>query len=216
MAFQFVGVGASAHADSDNSLTLAVPSGVQEFDVLLAWLKQQGGTWSSLAWSELLSVAGTVIFWRTAPLSPPSNYTFDLTSSDRVRGVMIAYRGAKRGDEHDVGAQVNDSDSARTTSNGAQITTTVKNDLLVLFASGTDDTGLVNLSHPAGFTERFSEVIGNSNKEWCFISDGIQNAAGASGALDYTHDAFTPTSRHFTAAWKNGNLNKSHLAIGVL
>ena len=216
MSLLFVAAGASDTANSATQLTLPVPAGVEEFDLLLVLLREVGGTWSSLGWIDLGLGANSTVMYRFAPPTPPANYAFIVSSSSDIRGKMVAYRGLTRGDEFDA-ATFQGASGTRTTSSGPDVTTTVKNDLLVEMVShDASPTAMANIAHPAGFTERVNEEIGSGAIHQFIISDKIQSAVGATGTIDMTHDSVDDSSRHFSTVWKNGNLNKSHLAIGVL
>lgn len=217
MSLSYVGAGASDSDEAGTELTLPVPAGAQEFDLLLVLLREAGGTWSSSGWIDLGLGENATVMYRFAPPNPPASYGFTVSSSSKLRGKMVAYRGLKRGDEFDA-ATYQSATGTRTTSSGPDVTTTVKNDLLIeLVNHDADPTPMTNVTHPAGFTQRVNEEIGASaDKVQFIISDKIQSAVGATGTIDMTHDEVTDSSRHFTTAWKNGNLNKSHLAIGLL
>ena len=223
MAITYVGNGATDDEESDTTLVLPYPAGiaVDDFAIAFFYKNNTGATYTIPAgWTAIDDTTGfTTAMYRRYGGAEGSNETFVLSTSARQYGIMCAYRGCLKGDEFDVAAEVSDTDAAATTTQGATVTTTRKNATLVMFFLGQDGSDYLNITYPSGHTSRFEDnnVQDEAATEALIaINDGIQAAVGASGALDYGHDSLSDNRRLITIALKNGNLNKSHLAIGVL
>ena len=206
MAFTFVGAGPAAWVASDTSLTVTYPSGVQEDDTLLFFIAKSNML-AEAGWTLFSDGQARDFYIRRAGPSEPTTATFDTSSAGEMQGVMVAYRGALTGDEYDADANISDSSGARTTSTGPNLTTTVKNDLVVLYVdTDANPAPWANIGYPAGFTERFKDdSVGDLPGDRQLIAaDGIQAAVGASGTLDCTHDSYNDTTQFIALALKNG------------
>jgi hypothetical protein len=93
----FIAATGTSYAANQSStlLTLSVPAGVQQGDLLIAAIVKRGTYSPTLAGWTLLASAGTNQFWfaRIASASEPASYTWSYsTNTQATNGVMAAYR----------------------------------------------------------------------------------------------------------------------------
>jgi len=96
----FVGVSQTDPGNNASSLSINVPSGVQNGDLLIATVFSNGSVtdWiqSSFTWAleSATSTPGFGIAYRIAD-SEPSSYSFTVANNRRLGGQIIAFRGAE-------------------------------------------------------------------------------------------------------------------------
>lgn len=179
----FVGVAQTDPTSSNiSSLSLNVPSGVQNGDLLIAVVFATGGNagdWVQTSWtwaSEQNSANPNLgVAYRTAS-SEPASYAFTITNSRRMGGFIMAFRGATW---DTVGTL-----AASTTATG--ITVAANNS--ILFATWGINNSSVTFTAPTNMTE----VARYSGSNGCNFAAYRQNVnAGASGSRTVTTSSTT-------------------------
>lgn len=91
---------ASAQQSGGNLIAVPVPAGVQQYDLLLAAVTHQGtladlatpNGWKLLAAAQDSAPQLTAVYWRWAPASAPTSYTWTRPTSGKWVATMSAYR----------------------------------------------------------------------------------------------------------------------------
>ena len=216
MGILYLGAGAQAQVNPGTELTLSPPSGVVVGDVLFAVVNGSASDTvfnMPIGWVTLLHKKELNVYYKVAGVGDPATHLWTSDVSHNKQGIIIAYRGLLGGDLQDAEADFEEADAARTISNAPGVTTTRKNDLIILFLQADGDPGALVV--PTGFTERIDN-LNTPADDLMHVCDKIQTAVGATGSFDYTHTSTSDEFELCTFAAKQANLNKSHLAIGVL
>lgn len=170
----FVGVSQTDTGSSSTAtLTLNVPAGVQNGDLLIAVVFGGGGNvddWAQTSWTwavEQNDVAPNLgIAYRTAS-SEPASYSFTTTSARRLGGMIMAFRGAS----WDVAGTL-----ATATYAASAITVSEANSILI-GAWGVDAAN-TTWTAPSGMTE-VSKYEGANRANFAAYREGVD--AGSTG-----------------------------------
>jgi len=172
------------------SLTVSVPAGVQNGDFMFATISLRDTGSGALmgtpaaGWTALRAMMdGTFTrvytYWRIAS-SEPASYTWTFNIKTRSTASIVAYSGVDNASPvivDDFVTQPSFTDTYVTPS----ITTTVNNAMIVTtFSVGGASSGL-SINPPAGMTERYDIVIGNTSVQTQESADAVQAVAGATG-----------------------------------
>ena len=180
----FVGVSQTDSGSSNaTTLTLNVPAGVQNGDLLIAAVFGGNGLvgdWAQTSWTWAVeqndAAPNLGIAYRTAS-SEPASYSFTTTSSRRLGGMIMAFRGAS----WDVAGTL-----ATATYTASAITVSQANSILI-GAWGVDDAN-VTWTAPSGMTEISKYAGGNRANFAAYREDvnagstGTRTASTASGS----------------------------------
>ncbi|MDP2648034.1 MAG: hypothetical protein Q8P35_02235 [Candidatus Yanofskybacteria bacterium] len=221
-------------AEQQSSISIDVPAGVQENDLLLAILVLtdgiQGtpdlGQTAPAGWTAIHSAGGVpnvavLVYRKIAGASEPSSYTFefrdDTPQSIDVGGVgmMLAYRGVDTTTPIDAFEglhQVN----IGTTLTAPSVTSTVNNTRNIVIYGWDVGNGVGTVTLPSGYAERAAIqsiiVLGTSRG---LVADKNQEAAGASGAQDATHNNVSTDGVGFQVALTPaGGASSTTLTLG--
>lgn len=170
----FVGVSQTDTGGTNaTSLTLNVPSGVQNGDLLIAAVFAGGGgvgDWAQTSWTWAVEQNDTSpdlgIAYRTAS-SEPASYSFTTTSSRRLGGMIMAFRGAS----WDVAGTL-----ATATYTASGITASEANSILI--GAWGVDVSSVTWTAPSGMTE-VSKYEGGNRANFAAYREDV--GAGSTG-----------------------------------
>jgi len=170
MAIAFV-EGYSVYSAGASSVTLTKPVGLAAGDVLIAichWNGNRTISDNNGAYAFTAAYGGGVngtgatyrIFYRVAGASEPASYNFTSSASDRVSGVILAYRGV---DTTTVFDQVPDADSewngSTTTTAVTNAITTLNDGAMVIALCFADSTAtMTSPTAPTNFTYRYDTI----------------------------------------------------------
>ncbi len=182
-------------AGSDTtSLTISVPGGTQENDLLLAAISTDGQETVTAPSGWILvrqritndgsanEDVALAVFYRVASNPEPADYTFSWTNNEQATGAILRYSGIDYSDPIDV--------HARNRGNSAQprprrVTTTVDDTMVVRFF-GSDDDEAPFTTH-ADYTERVELESNTGNGTTTLgIADSVQVLAGNSLRRPFT------------------------------
>jgi hypothetical protein len=182
MAIAFRNVTSAAQA-SGTVVTLALPGGVKEGDLLLAVLLAGGGSSLTVTppagWTVALrtndgTTAAQLLLWLRYTGGGASSVAFALSSSVAAIGHLLAYGGVDQVVPVDVsGGQAN----ASSTSCTAPSVTTTKSSALLVGAFG-GESGAPSATPPSGMTERADSQAGAFGLS---VADAVQGTLGTSG-----------------------------------
>lgn len=170
----FVGVSQTdSSASNISSLTLNVPSGVQNGDLLIAVVFAGNNAvddWAQTSWTWAIEQNNAVpnlgIAYRTAS-SEPASYSFTTTQATRLGGMIMAFRGAA----WDVTGTI-----ATATYTASSITVSQANSILI-GAWGVDAAN-VTWTAPSGMTE-VSKYQGGNRANFAVYREDVN--AGSTG-----------------------------------
>jgi PKD repeat protein len=180
------GTATTVNAVADTGITIATPAGTSTGDVLVACLTLNGstvaGTGAPAGWTQLAAVTGVVNphvygYYRVAGAAEPASYHWTYSSAVISSGGIGRYTGASGLDTTASTA----SGASSTTATVAGVTTTTANAMLVGCAGINSGSTAVTITGPGGMTELWD--LGGKRQE---TDDGLQAAAGASGAKTWT------------------------------
>lgn len=168
------------------SITLTVPAGVQNGDLLIAVVCVGGNNpvddWIQTSFTWPIENATTMpcvgVAYRTAN-SEPASYDFTVTSGQRLGGGMLAYRGAA----WDVAGAITFSQTP------TGITVSEANSVLLGFwaaAAGSPTT----FSTPSGMAATGCTFTSSGNPNWAVFSEDVN--AGATGATRTSTSSGSP------------------------
>lgn len=183
---------------SSNSLTVNIPAGTQNGDIMIAVFEISISISNEIntpsGWTLLDNAASVgpnvASYWRVASAEPAS-YTWTFSATNAVSGIIASYSGGGSIDTH--GAFNRTTSSTSITANS--ISTAIDGDMLVFVvgcsAAETSYTG------PAGFTQRATPSTAGGA---CLLADMLQTTHGATGSVT-------------TTAASSANTNASLIAI---
>jgi len=173
MALSTVNTTTAVQNTAATTITINVPSGVADGDVLVLMVMSNNGTWTTPSgWTVWLANSNNrAIYYRTAS-SEPASYTITQSASQTASACMVACNDAAIDVMGTVSANANPSvaDSITTTANGAF----VFDYLAVNAASRT-------ITLPAGYTSLASDSDATSPSYHLIYT--TQTTAGATGTL---------------------------------
>jgi hypothetical protein len=189
IAFRASATTVSASAGS-TSLTVSVPAAVQNGDFMFATISLRDTGSGALmgtpaaGWTALRAMMdGTwtrvYTYWRIASAEPAS-YTWTFNIKTRATASIAAYSGVDTVSPiivDDFVTQPSWTDTYVTPS----ITTTANNAMIVTTFSVGGATAGLSINPPAGMTERYDIVIGNTSVQTQESADAVQAVAGATG-----------------------------------
>jgi len=177
----FVGVSQTDTGSSNvTTLTLNVPAGVQDGDLLIAAVFGGGGNvgdWAQTSWTwaiEQTNAPNLGVSYRTAS-SEPASYSFTTTTARRLGGMIIAFRGAS----WDVAGTL-----ATATYTASAITVSEANSILI-GAWGVDDSN-VTWTAPSGMTE-ISKYAGGNRANFAAYREDVNS--GSTGTRTASADS---------------------------
>jgi hypothetical protein len=176
-------VSSVSRTTASTTLTVPKPAGVVAGDVLVSCVSLNGGTaatpagWTSLASVTTLANPKVYGYYKVATASEPTSYSWT-TSSVLGGGAITRYSGATGVD----GAATSASGAAATSASVPGVTTSTANAMLVGCMSANSSS--VTLTSPGGMTQ--AAETGDRKFE---LADGVQSAAGPSGAKAWTLSA---------------------------
>lgn len=179
----------TAQTNSASSLSVTIPTGVQDGDVLVAYLSTDRGTpnsapsgWvviGSKAYGNSVSYAYYKIV--TTASNEPASYTWGITTAANPSTVGIsAFSGVDLANVLDVSA--NTASGASSTVTVASVTT-VTDGALLIGCVGADDTNTYNV--PSGMAREWQ--ISNSGASGALLTEP-RPTAGATGSRTFTRD----------------------------
>lgn len=167
----FVGVSQTDTGSSSTAtLTLNVPAGVQNGDLLIAVVFGGGGNvgdWAQTSWTwavEQTSAPNLGVSYRTAS-SEPASYSFTTTTARRLGGMIMAFRGAS----WDVAGTI-----ATNTYTASAITVSQANSILI-GAWGVNDNNLT-WTAPSGMTE-VSKYEGSNSANFAAYREDVNSGS---------------------------------------
>jgi len=176
---------------NSTSIVIAVPSGTQLNDLLIATVTVDGNspiTPSAAGWTEINqgqcpnSGCTLGVWYRVATASEPASYTFTFANNKNV-GAVLRY-----GNAH-VESNVIDASGAATgtsaTPTAPSVTTTVPNALVLRIEGNEDDTPNVG-TYPGGTTGRFAIEGTGAGAVGSAGADATQASAGATGTAAFS------------------------------
>lgn len=196
MALAFRAASSIATGSSASSLTVNVPAGVQNNDILLAqvMLGSSQAVTTPAGWTLLAgpladyttSSVNAYVFWRVAS-SEPASYTFSFSGSANSVGCMLAYSGGDPSDPiDDIQTAV---DSSLSTSHNASAVTTSRGGNLIVVLWGGFESNDFTWTPPSGMTERYDGGRKSASSYYVISADDMVKAtAGSTGALTGTTD----------------------------
>jgi hypothetical protein len=172
-------------ASAATTMTIAKPAGTAVGDVLVACITLTGGSVNTLAgWTRIAGVTSAgnprvFGFVKVASGSEPASYGWGLTASTTGAGGIARFGGASGVDG---AASTAASSTAAASGTIPGVTTTAAN-AQVLGCTGVNSSS-TSITPPAGLTEAWD--LGARRSEF---ADGVQQAAGPSGAKTFTFSA---------------------------
>ena len=173
-------------------VTVPAPSQTQQGDVLVACLGLNGGgvaaTGVPAGWTLLASVTAIVNphvfgYYRVAGASETASYSWTLTSAVANSGGIARYAGVNG--TTPLAATVSTATGASATSAAVPgVTTATANAVIVGCMAANSSAATLTITSPAGMTEAW-DIAGKRQE----LADGLQSAAGASGAKTWTFSA---------------------------
>lgn len=187
----FVGA-ESTYNSSTTSVTVSVPSGTSNGDLMLGFVNANGSSptidtptgWTKLAeYIPSGATMKTAVFYRTAS-SEPSSYDFTVsTSADRLRATIYVVENVDTSDPFD--DYDNDVSWSGTSITGPTVTNSTVDNYL-MYVAFVDATATYPSTDPTGMTERENPTSnGNNITVW----DEILDATGATGTRTATLSA---------------------------
>jgi hypothetical protein len=172
MAISFVGATSASKGGTGTSLTIDVPSGTQNGDLLLAEIVTETNVtitapagWNS--WGNALDISNNArhTVWFTYAWNAPANYTWTLSSATGAVGTILTYRGAALSHMQatpsvpPVAVNDNTGDTTWGPTNPYN-TVPVNNCMSVQFHVGFRSTNMstASVTPPSGWTERVEAV----------------------------------------------------------
>jgi len=180
---------ASTTGGNGSSLTLLVPSGTQNGDVMIAHVvvRTAGNTitapsgWTQIVRKDTGSALSTVAYWKAAGSSEPSSYTWNFGTSGEASGGIGSYVRVNATSPIDASnGQLNASSN---NVDNAGVTTTASNDMLV-YAVGIVQAA--NIISPSGFTEGWYNA--SNSQTTSEITEEIDSSTGATGTIHGTEN----------------------------
>lgn len=197
---------------NSEDVTVDVPSGVQDGDVLLGFYHNPDDDPLTVALSGFTQIAligdataddhKTGAWYRVAS-SEPSSYTFDSTGSgaNQTSAMIMALRGVDTSNPLDVAFVQGSHYIKYTDSSGAPaaITTVTNGAWVVIFTSVPNSTTITDFSGPSGYTQR-GEVIGNNRSAQVVTREIATAGAETPGSITLTGDTGTGDPASITLA----------------
>jgi len=170
---------------ASTNLVLSVPSGVQDGDLLIAFLVVNGsGNLPGLpsGWNSIDAISATGpsarSYYRVAS-SEPASYSFSITSNDSA-GVMVSYTGANTAspiDKHSAFNRLTGGTTATATG-----VTTDKDGCMLVFVTGVA-VGESSFTGPTSYNQRGTPT---DTSAAALVADILQNTQGATGNISAT------------------------------
>jgi hypothetical protein len=179
----------------------AVPAGVQDGDLLIAFVGGTAIDTSASGWTYLGGISEFRGFFKIAN-SESGTYTFNQVVQSGLRAQVVAYRGGfDTADPIDANSSAvygyNDS-----TLKGGTVSPTLFQDETLIFFGGCYWTSAVTFSAPTSpitFTEDV-DTGDTTGDMWCIFAHGTWYVDGASGDIDSTMSVSTPNKQAFVLA----------------
>lgn len=223
MAITFVAATSGDNlAGATSTMIISVPAGVVNGDIMLVGMtiRDNNPTWAAQAgWTSLrIDNEGTqsaqAIYYRIAS-SEPASYTFNLPSSGKASGGIMAFRGVNTSSPIDVsGGQGNT--GANVNCDAPSVSTTGANDMLVGFF-GTTFEG-ATFTPPTGMTEAFDHPSGAGfNNSGCSTEGAYQllSSSGATGTRTAVSDQSRPSIGQLVALLSGAGTGRLLASTGV-
>lgn len=181
-----------ATSTAAGSITIAKPAGTVAGDVLVACLALNGGQvasggvpagWSPIASNVAISNPHVFGYVKVAGSAEPADYRWTLSSSLTSGAGIARYSGVSASTPLDTTA-TSASGAATSTPAVPGVTTTTAGAMLVSCMAMNSSSTTNTIASPAGMTQAWD--IGGKRHE---VADGVQAAAGASGAKSWTFSA---------------------------
>ncbi len=181
MAVAYAGNSGNPVFNGSNTVTVSVPSGIANGDLMIAQIwqgVQTAAAPTNAAWTQAFAVSGNTsqlyLFYRYAS-SEPANYTFTSSNATEMTGRIHRITGAvTSGNPFNVIGS-GDVATAATGITDSAVTTTVANTLAMVFVGHTDGSNAIS-SYPSGWTA--ATFTGNSVMATAYLS---QSAIGTTG-----------------------------------
>lgn len=170
-------------------LTLDTPLGVEENDLLLAFIVADSVAAFSVVpsgWTLITSVANSTFvtlyaYWRAATDSEPANHSWEFAGATTWQGVMLAYKNVDVSDPIDVSGSASGTGASSPTSIVAPSVTTTVDQAMVVHGFGTQ-AAVTAWTLPGGETERYSDISDPA----LAAADVKKTTAGATGTSTAT------------------------------
>lgn len=186
-------------AASGSALSLNLPSGVADGDILIACVAHQGGNSRNMgpsmgSWTLLSDLEEptansnrTHVWWKVynSTENNPASFTVVGGSDQKKAGGIICISGA------DLPSSV-DTDNEQNNASGTavvcpSITTTVDNTLLVAFGTS---SGNLTFTPPGGYNEQWDVTSGGGGSDiCCSCATSTKASAGSTGTVQFTLSA---------------------------
>nr|MBA2645451.1 fibronectin type III domain-containing protein [Pyrinomonadaceae bacterium] len=194
---------AATSADNRGASTIVIntPAGVVAGDVMLAVISVRATPtitapqgWTPIRDDANGNAMRQASYFRVAGSSEPASHTWTFSAAQTATGGIAAYSGVDNTNPVDAsGGQTNASSTALT---APSIITTIDNALVVgLYGIATNP----NITPPAGMIEQAERMASGKVKITTEIADGIQFAAGPTGARTATADKAAANVGHLVA-----------------
>ena len=194
LGLQFEEYTETQESSNTTSITVAVPPGYSEGDLLIAAVATDGNTSASMSapvgWNEISVLAGDGnrcalgIWWKLADTSEPSSFTFTWADMEKPYGWIMRFTG------HDPSSpiHVTATDLGATSNPTAPAVTTTVDGCLILRLGGFDDDDIT--VGDAGMTGH-STINANESDASSSSTSGaaayqMQTSAGDSGTANFT------------------------------
>lgn len=178
--------------NSGTSLTLNVPAGTVNADVMLAIITVSGGSgstittpagWTLVRRDDNSTSLSTLVYSKVAS-SEPASYAWSFNGASLFSaGGIVSYSGIDTTNPIDVSGVPTISGVSSTAVIAASANTTSANVIVVAYGAGTN--GAYTSTPPTGMTERVDTNNGGSRN--LTIADVSQAAAGATGTKTFTY-----------------------------
>ena len=151
----------AAPNENASSLSLAIPNGTVNGDLLVAFLSHKNGGgdffapagWTAAAERENASGwNASKVFWKIAA-NEGTSVAFTTDSIDRLAGQMLRIDGHDAGDPIDAVASAHDRSSSATASVAPSVATSKENALVLSLHANREVAGVVSGSQPSGYNQ---------------------------------------------------------------
>lgn len=212
MSVAFVSATFSAEHTTANTVYTA-PSGIADTDLLIIWqfvfstttspptptpptgFVALPGTWPMTFTDSNTNAKYAQYAWQKFALSESGNYTVTHAACDAARGIMSCVSGSDQTTPFSPNPTQNTGDLTQTTT-FLGVTTTVPNELILIFSSDDNDQGGV-LTPPTGTTPTFTKQVDDNHGN--FLASGTMASAAATGNKTMTNNSINGTNLSFFA-----------------
>ena len=207
----------TANSTGAQEITVNVPSGTQDDDVMIATCikddNESGSNFTSAGWTQVYNHPEdegrditTTILYRVAS-SEPANYTFDtgIGNNEEVSCMIHTYRGVDTSNVLDV-TFIDVEDTGHFTTGSNDVTapnrpiTTVTNDAWVIVVHFASHDDITSVGAPTNYTIRNSLTGGSMDHRQQALADREISSAGLESPGDWTHSCSTCNQQEYTTS----------------